>query len=190
VGKAGQVALAGRAGYDTASQVLGGGLAGFSVGAGAVLGPLHVDLAIVPYGQLGTPYRMSVGWEFAAGPRPLRAEPKVAAQAKPAPVEVMPKPLGPAPVVAEAPKPAFGSLKEAWDAAKAAEAAGSIDLARNDYRAAVEIEASNFEPWGRLAKFEYGQGNKAAAVPAFEQMQKLKPDPDFAKWLEDYKAEP
>jgi hypothetical protein len=184
-GKAGGVALAGRAGYDTSAQVIGGGLAGFTLGAGAVLGPLHVDIAMVPYGQLGNPYRMSVGWEFAAGPAP-RPQPAAgissatsvgAGSPRPA-LTPVPAPTGPT------------NAKQAWEDAKAAEAAGSLDEARRAYQLATKLEPSNFESWGRLAKFEYAQGRKTEAVAAFEKMQALKPDAEFGKWLDAYKAEP
>jgi tetratricopeptide (TPR) repeat protein len=184
-GRAGQVALAGRAGYDTSAQVLGGGLAGFTLGAGAVLGQLHVDIALVPYGPLGNPYRMSVGWEFGSPARPAQAaaRPTARPQVQPAAGAVI--------TSANAAKlPSFGSAKEAWAAAKAAEASGSLEQARRDYIAATEVEPSHYETWGRLGKFEYAQDRKAAAVAAFEQMLALKPDKDFGKWLEAYKAEP
>lgn len=196
-GRAGQVALAGRAGFDTSAQVIGGGLAGFTMGAGAVLGPLHVDLAVVPYGQLGNPYRMTVGWDLALGQAPSpKAPPRPVAQAKPAaptpPVKeqaavTVELPVGAATVGATQ---TFASASDAWDAAKAAETAGQISQAREDYLAATRLEPTNSEAWGRLGKFEYGQGNKAAALPALQKMLELKPDAALQKWVDAYRAEP
>lgn len=196
-GRAGQVALAGRAGIDSSAQVIGGGLAGFTMGAGAVLGPLHVDFALVPYGQLGNPYRMSVGWDFdlpqAPAPRPAgRSVPA------PAPADAVPVPREQAAVTVELPVGAatvgttqtFASASDAWTAAKAAETAGQIAQAREAYVTATRLEPDNSETWGRLGKFEYARNNKAAALPALEKMLELKPDANLQKWVDAYRAEP
>lgn len=197
-GKAGQVALAGRAGFDTSAQVIGGGLAGFTLGAGAVLGPLHVDLAMVPYGQLGNPYRMTVGWDFelAQAPSPKVAQSVAPVVARAAAPVVAPREQ--AAVTVELPAGAatvgstqtFANASEAWSAAKAAEAAGQTAQAREAYVTGTRLEPGNSEAWGRLGKFEYGQGNKAAALPALEKMLELKPDASLQKWVDAYRTEP
>jgi hypothetical protein len=193
-GRAGQVALAGRAGFDTSAQVIGGGLAGFTMGAGAVLGPLHVDFALVPYGQLGNPYRMTVGWDFELGQTPAPktparpvAQPKPAAPAKEQAAVTVELPVGAATVGATQ---TFATAAEAWTAAKAAETAGQPSRAREAYLAGTRLEPNNSEAWGRLGKFEYGQGNKAAALPALQKMLELKPDAALQKWVDAYRSEP
>ena len=203
-GRAGQLLIAGRAGFDSSAQVIGGGLAGFTLGAGAVLGPLHVDLALAPYGQLGSPYRLSVGWDIEMGqspaPKPLavltpQPQPSPVMQPQPAPAPLESKQAA---ITVELPDGAavlgstetFASAEAAWTAGKGAEAAGHLEQARDAYTAATHLDPNSFEAWGRLGKFEYGQGRKASALPAFERMQALKPDPDFQKWLDAYKAEP
>ena len=198
-GQAGSMTLLGRAGYDTANTQVGGGLAGFTLGAGIVLQGLHVDLAIVPYGQLGNPYRMSLGWEFAAAP----AGPVVTVSASaPAPTPVAaqaPAPASkqaaftvemPAGAVAVGATQTYTNAAAAWDAAKAAEAAGDKAKARSAYEAGCNLEPSNAEAWGRLGKFEYEQGEKAAAVDAFDKMLQLKPDDSIQRWLQDYRSQP
>lgn len=53
-----------RAGYNTRPALALGPLAGLSAGAGARLGRLSVDLGFTPLGDLGTAFRLGVGWRF------------------------------------------------------------------------------------------------------------------------------
>jgi hypothetical protein len=201
-GRAASTILSGRIGYDTSASVIGGGLAGLTLGAGFILENLHVDVAIVPYGQLGDPYRMTLGWDFAGVPRLPAAVAAPVLQLSPSPTAVPSATPPPAPKQAaftvELPEGAqavgatqtFASAQAAWDAAEAAASRGDLAAAEAAYQAGASLEPQNPLAWGRLAKFEYGQGAKAPAITAFEKMLSLKPDPALSQWLQEYRHQP
>jgi hypothetical protein len=174
----GTLGVALRGGYDQSAQGLGG-MAGFSMGAGVRLEGLRVDLAYQLYGALGSPYRMTLGWDFGAGSSPAQSSPAAEQPALTAPAGLDPSAAAPA-----------ESAEQAWERAKAAEASGDLAAAQAAYEGVTRSDPSNALAWGHLAKFHYGQGHKAEALNAFDQMLKLKPDPALSGWVEQYRAEP
>ena len=62
----GIIGVALRGGYQNAVEEAGG-MAGLALGAGLRMENLSFDLAYTPYGALGDPYRMTLGWDFGGG---------------------------------------------------------------------------------------------------------------------------
>jgi tetratricopeptide (TPR) repeat protein len=168
--KVGLFKLAARAGYESMASYEQNSVNALSVGGGVQMQNLKVDFAYLPYGSLGAPYRMSLGWQFDVS-RPI-----------PAPLPKLRRRRG------EEADGRYTSVEAAWAEAERAEAGGGFARAREAYEEAIKMEPQNPEVWGRLGKFEFHQDNKGSAVKAFEVMLTLRPDEKLSLWLKDYKG--
>lgn len=170
--QAGQVGLSLRGGYEAAAAQIGG-LGGLALGAGVRFENLKVDFAYTPYGALGDPYRMSLGWDFApalaAPPAPL-----------PASIALPGQTAGAAPL----------TLDDKMNRGKAALAEKRYAEAETIFLAVAEEYPANARPYAALFKTYMDQGRKAEAIAALEKKLDREPDEQQRAWLERYKAEP
>jgi len=183
-----------RVGYQGAlsdNQI--GGLTGFTAGAGVKVGPFQVDYAFVPYGELGTSHRVSLGYEF-PNPTPIISKPvtvishPVTVMAPPVTVVASPQPV---PVPAGAPK---SKVEVRFELPSSAETqmvslptgAQAASLTA-PYEKAVQDNPQDSRLWRTLGIVYFKAGQTAQAVQCLEQALRLKPD-DLAlkQWLDDY----
>jgi len=172
--EAGPVQVALRGGYETAAAQIGG-LGGLALGAGVRFDSLKVDFAYTPYGALGDPYRMSLGWDFAA---------PIAAKRRELPLAPLVTPMEAS--TGEALPP----LDVKMNQGKAALAAGRYDEAEAILLMVSQEYPASARPYAALFKVYFDQGKKADAIEALEQKLERVPDADQSAWLENYKAQP
>ncbi len=166
-----------RAGYEASALDLGNG-AGLSLGAGAKLQGLKVDFAWSPYGSLGSPYRMTLGWDFSSDGT---AAPVLAPRAKlPLSLEVFPVQGDPA---------SFGpgSLDQRLAAAAAALRAGQLPSAEAQFAALVQDYPANPLPFHGHFLALYRSGRLSEAVVALEEKLLRAPDAAERAWLKALK---
>ncbi|HXC62730.1 MAG TPA: hypothetical protein VNZ67_00155, partial [bacterium] len=177
-----------------------GGLTGLTSGLGAVIGPVVVDYAYLPYGRLGNSNRVSLSFLFDDGhstpkPQPPLAQPPTA-KAAPA------KPAAPAPAAAVAPaqpSPAQPAATTAAAAASPAPGGSSVDMVFEvamDPEEAKLVDAAHQAPsdpgaWNRLGHWYYDHGRRAPMVEAFRHYLNLEPqDTATAAWLAQVEKAP
>jgi Tetratricopeptide repeat len=168
------------------------GLTGFTAGAGLRIGRIQLDYAFVPYGDLGTSHRVSVGYEF-PNPTPVVSRP-VTVMASPltvqaAPVTVM---LTPTPGPATVPGPPKSNVEVQFElggaSAPVTVAAGSSTLVA-PYEKAVQKNPGDSRAWRNLGIIYLKTGQTALGIQSLEQALRLNPDDQVLKqWLEDYLA--
>ena len=148
-----------RAGYQLplSDNPYGGGISNLTAGAGIKFQGFSLDYAYVPYGDLGTSNRLSLGYEF---PNP----PAVPVMAKPQPLPT------------QAPKSPLKVKFELPADAAATTATGSPenpDLTQA--LAAVQTHPEDSRVWEDLGKAYLKAGRKDSATQCFEQALRLKP---------------
>jgi hypothetical protein len=168
-----------------------GGLTGLTSGLGAVIGPVVVDYAYLPYGRLGNSNRVSLSFLFDDG----HAAPKAPA---PAARAAAPKALAPAnPVAANPPaKASMAAPVQTVSAPPPAAAPSSggqaVDMVFEvpmDPEEAKLVDATHQAPndpgaWNRLGHWYYDHGRRAPMVEAYRHYLLLEPrDTATAQWL-------
>lgn len=170
-----------RAGYEASALDLGGG-AGLSLGAGAKFTGLKVDFAWSPYGPLGSPYRMTLGWDFGSDPAaPAAVAPAPRLQPVPYSLQVLAVSANPS---AEAP----GGLEQRLAAAWALYQQGSYSAAEAQFRVLADEYPANPRPFQGhfLALFRLGRHEEAAV--ALEAKIARQPDAGEEAWLRQYRS--
>jgi hypothetical protein len=186
-----------RAGYEASAAQLGDA-AGLNLGGGAQFGDLKVDFAWSPYGSLGNPYRMTLGWDFGQDPaaskltRPREELPSSVGAPPSADTPVIN--LNSAPAAAapaqSGPAPAADSLEGKLAAARAAYARGDLPNAEKLFKALSDEYPANAKPFQGLLQVYYQQGRKEDAIQALTEKLARENDPAQAAWLEKYKEAP
>jgi hypothetical protein len=174
-----------RVGYQGAlsdNQI--GGLTGFTAGAGARLGSFLLDYAFVPYGDLGTSHRISLGYEF---PNPTPVVPKPGTIVAPPVTVVAPPSLTPIPVGTTKSKVEVRFELPTASSTPSAQALASTLV--GPYEEAVRKNPQDSRAWRTLGIVYFKSGQTALGVQCLEQALRLKPDDLFLKkWLDDYHA--
>jgi hypothetical protein len=184
-----------RVGYQgTLSDNQIGGLTGLTAGAGVKLGSFQLDYAFVPYGDLGTSHRVSVGYEF---PNPTPVVPKpvtvtaspVTIQAPPVTVLATGLPTPVVPVAAGTPKSKVEVRFEIPGSGGPQKADTQATSLVGVYEKAVQADPQDSRAWRNLGIQYWAAGQKDQAIQCLEQAVRLNPaDAAMKKWLEDYHA--
>jgi hypothetical protein len=172
-----------RVGYQgTLSDNQIDGLTGFTAGAGVRLGTFELDYAFVPYGDLGTSHRISLGYEF---PNPTPVIPKPVTVVAPPVTVVAPHFMTPVPAGLTKSKVEVRFELPAGSSTPTAQGQASTVLA--PYEEAVRKNQQDSQAWRALGIVYFKTGQTALGIQCLEQALRLKPD-DLAlkKWLDDY----
>lgn len=166
-----------------------GGLTGFTAGAGLRIGPVRLDYAFVPYGDLGTSHRVSVGYEFNnPPPKPVTViSPPVTLQAPPVTVVATP---GPTPVatggIAKTKVEVLFDLPGAMNPTTGNAQASTLAA---PYEKAVQEYPGDSRAWRNLGIVYFRIGQNALGIQCLEQALRLNPaDQTLRKWLDEYHA--
>jgi hypothetical protein len=180
-----------RLGYQAAlenNQI--GGLTGFAAGAGFRVGEFQLDYAFVPYGDLGTSHRVSVGYEF-PNPTPV-VRPvtvigsPVTVQAPPVTVVATPQPI---PVHVGPAKSKVEVRFELPGAAGTPMADAQASTLVGPYEKAAQENPGSSQAWRNLGIIYLKTGQTAMGLQSLEQALRLNPnDQALKEWLEDYQA--
>lgn len=179
-----------RVGYQGAlanNQI--GGLTGFTAGAGLRLGQFLLDYAFVPYGDLGTSNRISVGYEF-PNPTPVVSKP-VTVISNPVTVQGPPVTVvaTPAPVAAGPPKSKVQVLFDLPGAAATPAGNSQPSTLLAPYEQAAQQNPNDSRAWRNLGIVYIRTGQTALGVQCLQQAIRLNPgDLALKQWLDDYKA--
>ncbi len=158
------------------------GLTGFTAGAGVKLGSFQLDYAFVPYGDLGTSHRISVGYEF-ANPTPVSPKP-VTVQALPVTVVATPMPSPLPEGVAKSKVEVRFELPAAVATPGTANQASSLT---GPYEQAVQANPQDSRAWRNLGIVYLRLGQNAQALQCLEQALRLNPsDQALSQWLGTY----
>ncbi len=181
-----------RVGYQAAlenNQI--GGLTGFTAGAGFRVGQFQLDYAFVPYGDLGTSHRISVGYEF-PNPTPVVAKPvtvigsPVTVQAPPVTVVATPQPMA---VPAGPPKSKVEVHFELPTAAGTPMGFSQASTLVGPYEKAAQENPGSSQAWRNLGIIYLKTGQIALGIQCLEQALRLNPnDQALKEWLENYRA--
>lgn len=176
-----------RVGYQyalTDNQI--GGLTGLTAGAGLKLGAVSLDYAFVPYGDLGTSHRVSLGYEF---PNPTPVPPRPVTVVAPVTVVVTPVP---APTAAVTPGPSKSKVEIHFELPGGRVTPGTDSGATTllqAYEAAAQKNPQDSHAWRNLGVAYLKVGKTDLAIQCFEQALRLNPnDTALKKWMDDYRA--
>jgi hypothetical protein len=182
-----------RLGYQAAlknNQI--GGLTGFTVGAGLLIGRVRLDYAFVPYGDLGISHRISVGYDF-PNPKPVAPQ-SVTVISSPVTVQAVPMTVvvTPTPGPVTAPGPPKSKVEVHF------ELGGDLPPLKGEvpsstlvepYEKAAEANPNDSQTWRKLGIVYLKTGQNAQGIQCLEQALRLNPnDQDLKKWLENYRA--
>jgi hypothetical protein len=143
-----------------------------------------LDYAFVPYGDLGTSHRVSVGYEF-PNPTPVVSKP-VTVLAPPVTVVATPQPL---PVTAGAPKSKVEVRFELPSAGGTPTAEAQAPSLVGPYEKAAQENPGDSRAWRKLGIVYLRTGQSALGIQCLEQALRLNPsDLELRKWLDDYHA--
>jgi hypothetical protein len=180
-----------RVGYQGAladNQI--GGLTGFTAGGGLKIGCFQLDYAFVPYGDLGTSHRISVGYEF-PNPTPVPVKPvtvmtsPVTVQAAPVTVVATPQPV---PVPAGPPKSKVEVLFELPGTTSTPPTAVQTPALAAPYEKAVQDNPQNPLAWRYLGIIYLRSGQTAQGLQCLDQALRLNPnDLALRQWLINYR---
>lgn len=174
-----------RVGYQAALQDNRiGGLTGFTAGAGLRIGQARLDYAFVPYGDLGTSDRISVGYEF-PNPAPVTVMSRpLTVQAAPVTVVVTPQP---APVPAGTAKSKIEVHFELPGSEASPGGKGGAATLVEPYEKAAQENPGDSRAWRNLGIVYLKMGRTALGVQCLQQSLRLNPkDLALKKWLDDY----
>ncbi len=202
-----------RAGYESRlGATLVEGFAGTTLGLGFAMGPLFLDYAYLPFGDLGTGHRISMKWRMSKKP----AAPSAVPLPEPPPVPAAPLPLEPPPVPTPvaiptlAPIPPLEALptplptpplaieetqvkvtEDALELARKAEDSGDRESALAIHKGLLSRFPENPVIWRSLGDLHYRAGEKDAAVEAYDQaLQKGLMNGELEDWLTKYRSQP
>jgi hypothetical protein len=171
------------------------GLSGLTLGGGVGLGPVQMDYAWLPYGDLGASQRISLEYAFDGPNRP--AAPTAAPAPVPSPLAsptAVPTP-GPSPSPAMGPAPtaasptarvdsSFSVLSDGYLLGQQLERAGQADQAAAAYRQAIQADPDDGPSWEALARYHARQGRLVDASACYAHALALDPSDDEAgAWL-------
>ncbi|HJT24811.1 MAG TPA: tetratricopeptide repeat protein, partial [bacterium] len=167
------------------------GLTGFTAGAGLRIEQFRLDYAFVPYGDLGTSHRISLGYEF---PNPTPVAPKpVTVISSPVTVQAPPVTV----VATPAPTPvAAGQAKTKVEVLFDLPGKGSVPSGNAQastlvaaYEKAAQLNPNDSRAWKNLGIVYLQTGQSALGLQCLEQAFRLNPgDTALKQWLEDYRA--
>ena len=168
-----------------------GGLSGFTTGAGVRIGSFQLDYAFVPYGDLGTSHRVSVGYEFPSEtpivPKPVTVMGSpVTVQAPPVTVVAT---VQPTPVPEGTPKSKVEVRFELPAASGTPGADAQSATLVGPYEKAVQQNPGDSRAWRNLGIVYLKMGRNDLAIQSLEQALRLNPDDQaLKKWFEDYRS--
>lgn len=169
-----------------------GGLTGFTAGAGLRLGSFQLDYAFVPYGDLGTSHRVSVGYEF-PNPTPVVSKPvtvissPVTVQAPPVTVVAT---VVPTPIAAGASKSKVEVLFALPGGAATPTVNSQAATQLAPYEKAAQDNPNDSRAWRNLGIMYLRTGQSALGVQCLEQALRLNPgDTALKQWLDSYRTQ-
>jgi hypothetical protein len=176
-----------RVGYQgalTDNQI--GGLTGLTAGAGLKLGTVSLDYAFVPYGDLGTSHRVSLGYEF---PNPTPVVPKPVTVIAPVTVLIAPLPT-PTPLPTTGPPKSKVEVHFELPGTSATPETNSETTTQlQAYEAAAQKNPQDSRAWRSLGVAYFKAGKTTLAIQCLEQALRLNPnDTALKRWLDDYRA--
>lgn len=180
------------------------GLRSLTLGLGCRVGPIAVDYAYLPQGDLGSGHRLSLSWrqgQTDASPpdwKPVapavQAPPRPVATPAPTPP---PLPSGPPALPPSAPAPLalsagaqVGLSEDPLGWARQLEDEGRQGEALAEYEKEAALHPELEGAWRGVADLSYRLGAKAKAVQAYHRLLRLRPDDALAAWLRDYEQAP
>lgn len=167
------------------------GLTGFTAGAGLRIEQFRLDYAFVPYGDLGTSHRISVGYEF---PNPTPVVPKpvtiisspVTVQAPPVTVVATPAPT---PITPGSPKSKVEVLFDLPGNGAAHFGHSQAASLVAPYEQAAQANPNDSRAWRNLGIIYLKTGQTALGLQCLDQALRLNPgDLVLKQWLADYRA--
>ena len=175
-----------RLGYQAAlsdNQI--GGLTGFVAGAGLRIGLFQLDYAFVPYGDLGTSHRVSVGYEF-PNPKPVTvASSPLTVQAPPVTVVATPAPTP----VAGTGKSKVEVMFDLPGATAPSLGNGQASSLLAPYEKAAQDHPGDSRAWRNLGIIYIKTGQTALGIQCLKQALRLNPaDLPLKQWLDNYQA--
>ncbi len=169
-----------------------GGLTGFAAGAGFRVGRIQLDYAFVPYGDLGTSHRLSVGYEF-PNPTPVVSKP-VTVMSRPLTVQALPVTVvvtpAPTPFPAMVPPKSRVEVRFELPAAADTPTVGSgTALPVEPYEKAAQEHPGSALAWRNLGIVYLKLGKTELGLQCLDQALRLAPNDEALKrWLEAYRA--
>ena len=168
------------------------GLTGFTAGAGLRIEQFRLDYAFVPYGDLGTSHRVSVGYEF-PNPTPVAPKPVTVISS---PVTVQAPPVTVMATVVPTPAAATGPSKSKVEVLFDLPGQGAVSIGNSQasnlvspYEKAAQANPNDTRAWRNLGIVYLRTGQTALGVQCLEQALRLNPsDQVLKKWLDDYHA--
>lgn len=163
-----------RAGYEHRFvETLVDGVSGLSLGLGFRVAGMTFDYAFLPVGDLGAGHRVSVTWS----PSPPKPKPTPAPEPPVLQVDVPP------------PQPDLVYVTDPLAEAQAMEQAGRLGEALAEYERVCQEHPDLPGAWHGVADLAYRLKDRPKALHAYEQLLRLEPNPDLARWLDAYRRE-
>ncbi|HXC63827.1 MAG TPA: hypothetical protein VNZ67_05685 [bacterium] len=171
------------------------GLSGLTLGGGVGLGPVKLDYAWLPFGDLGASQRVSLEYAFGAAPLGPACPPLPVAVPNPQTGPAGPRPASPTAGAAAAASPtarvdtAFNVLSDGYLLGQQLERNRQDAQAADAYRLAVQDDPSDVLSWEALARLLVRQGMTGAVGTCYANVLKLnKDDAEAAAWLKEHGA--
>ena len=165
------------------------GLSGLTLGGGVGLGPVKVDYAWLPFGDLGASQRISLEYPFGtavAGPAcaPVPAATPAGRTMPAAPLPVSPTPSAVVLTRTARVDTAFNVLSDGYLLGQQLERSSQVSQAADAYRLAVQDDPSDLLSWEALARLLVREGLVDAAGTCYANVLRLnKDDEEAAAWL-------
>lgn len=171
------------------------GLSGLTLGGGVGLGPVKLDYAWLPFGDLGASQRVSLEYSFGAAALGPACLPLPAAASMSNNTPALPRPVTGTPSAAVAATPttrvdtAFNVLSDGYLLGQQLERNRQDPQAADAYRLAVQDDPSDLLSWEALARLLVRQGMLDAAGTCYANVLRLnKDDEEAAGWLRTHGA--
>lgn len=193
-----------RAGYQLPLSDMGlVGLTGLTAGAGVRVSGFDLDYAYLPYGDLGSAHRISVGYQFDSPHGPLPAVVRPVLPALPTVTPIASTPTLPVAATAQGtsqPRPSNGAgdkdslivqFEDPDEANGASANAGWIDPRKKLEQCLAAVKTAPRDPvaWWSLGNAYRDIQRKDYAIQCYDQVLKLQPgNRKFEDWLKKYKA--
>lgn len=163
-----------RAGYEHRFvETLVDGVSGLTLGLGFHAVGMTFDYAFLPVGDLGAGHRVTLTW----APQPSKPKPT-------------PEPTPPAlELITAPPQPDLVYIADPLVEARSMEQAGRLGEALAEYERVCQEQPDLPGAWHGVADLAYRLKDKPKALHAYEELLRLEPNPDLARWLDAYRRE-